>query len=138
MCQSAGATGNFLEIQDFPVQRPCDILFSPSLSPFTIIFFIHVMSDEGIRAPARKLDEFEELVYEYTSRMGLGNEEVRQQHRIPPKSWRNYLMSLFDVLMHHARTCELTSSSTGMSTRATATSASSPQPAGPQPESPSY
>jgi hypothetical protein len=35
------------------------------------------MSDEGIRAPARKLDEFEELVYEYTSRMGLGNEEVR-------------------------------------------------------------
>jgi hypothetical protein len=35
------------------------------------------MSDEGIRPPARKLDEFEELVYEYTSRMGLGNEEVR-------------------------------------------------------------
>lgn len=38
------------------------------------------MSDEGIRAPARKLDEFEELVYNYTSRMGmgLGNDEVSQ------------------------------------------------------------
>ncbi|KAJ5881669.1 uncharacterized protein N7529_000341 [Penicillium soppii] len=32
------------------------------------------MSDHAIGAPARKLDEFEELVYEYTGRMGLGNE----------------------------------------------------------------
>lgn len=40
------------------------------------------MSDEGIRRPARKLDEFEELVYEYTGRMGLGSEEVRQKQRI--------------------------------------------------------
>lgn len=50
----------------------CNPVFLPK-----VIFFIHSMSDEGIRAPARKLDEFEELVYEYTSRMGLGNEEVR-------------------------------------------------------------
>lgn len=34
------------------------------------------MSEYTIGAPARKLDEFEELVYEYTNRMGLGNEEV--------------------------------------------------------------
>jgi acyl-coenzyme A thioesterase 13 len=34
------------------------------------------MSDHAIGAPARKLDEFEELVYEYTGRMGLGNEGV--------------------------------------------------------------
>jgi hypothetical protein len=34
------------------------------------------MSEAGIQRPARQLDEFEELVYEYTSRMGLGNEEV--------------------------------------------------------------
>lgn len=34
------------------------------------------MSEHAIGAPARKLDEFEELVYEYTTRMGLGNEEV--------------------------------------------------------------
>ncbi|CAI7676850.1 unnamed protein product [Penicillium pancosmium] len=33
------------------------------------------MSEAGIQRPARQLDEFEELVYEYTSRMGLGNEE---------------------------------------------------------------
>ncbi|CAI7615814.1 unnamed protein product [Penicillium glandicola] len=32
------------------------------------------MSDNAIIAPSRKLDEFEELVYEYTGRMGLGNE----------------------------------------------------------------
>lgn len=44
------------------------------------------MSDEGIRAPARKLDEFEELVYEYTSRMGLGNEEVRENQRMTPST----------------------------------------------------
>ena len=50
----------------------CNTIFLQKLS-----FFLHSMSDEGIRAPARKLDEFEELVYEYTSRMGLGNEEVR-------------------------------------------------------------
>lgn len=35
------------------------------------------MSEHAIRPPARKLSEFEELVYEYTTRMGLGNEEVR-------------------------------------------------------------
>ncbi|KOS48335.1 hypothetical protein ACN38_g753 [Penicillium nordicum] len=32
------------------------------------------MSGNAIGAPSRKLDEFEELVYEYTARMGLGNE----------------------------------------------------------------
>ena len=36
----------------------------------------HTMSEHAIGAPARKLDDFEELVYEYTTRMGLGNEEV--------------------------------------------------------------
>jgi hypothetical protein len=43
------------------------------------------MSEAGIQRPARQLDEFEELVFEYTSRMGLGNEEVspeRFQSRI--------------------------------------------------------
>lgn len=34
------------------------------------------MSEAGIQRPARQLDDFEELVFEYTSRMGLGNEEV--------------------------------------------------------------
>jgi hypothetical protein len=34
------------------------------------------MSDRSITAPARKLDEFEELVFEYTGRMGQGSEEV--------------------------------------------------------------
>jgi acyl-coenzyme A thioesterase 13 len=34
------------------------------------------MSDHAIGSPSRKLDEFEELVYEYTSRMCLGNEGV--------------------------------------------------------------
>lgn len=34
------------------------------------------MSESGIQPPARQLDEFEELVFEYTSRMGLGNDEV--------------------------------------------------------------
>lgn len=37
------------------------------------------MSEAGIQRPARQLDEFEELVFEYTSRMGLGNEEVSLQ-----------------------------------------------------------
>lgn len=32
------------------------------------------MSGNAIGAPSRKLDEFEELVYEYTARMGLGSE----------------------------------------------------------------
>jgi hypothetical protein len=45
------------------------------------------MSGNAISAPSRKLDEFEELVYEYTARMGLGNEGVStpyhmQQHYI--------------------------------------------------------
>ncbi|KAJ5334092.1 hypothetical protein MYU51_004511 [Penicillium brevicompactum] len=31
------------------------------------------MSEYTLGAPSRKLDEFEELVYEYTSRMGLGD-----------------------------------------------------------------
>lgn len=35
------------------------------------------MSEHAIKPPARQMDEFEELVYEYTTRMGLGNEEVR-------------------------------------------------------------
>lgn len=35
------------------------------------------MSEFGIQPPARELDEFEQLVFEYTSRMGLGNEKVR-------------------------------------------------------------
>ena len=60
---------------------PDNVLVTPPLCntifPSKAILFVHSMSDEGIRAPARKLDEFEELVYEYTSRMGLGNEEVR-------------------------------------------------------------
>ncbi|KAJ6154178.1 hypothetical protein N7485_012547 [Penicillium canescens] len=34
------------------------------------------MSDHAIAAPSRKLDEFEELVFQYTGRMGHGNEEV--------------------------------------------------------------
>jgi hypothetical protein len=34
------------------------------------------MSDNAISAPSRKLDEFEQLVYEYTGRMGMGNEGV--------------------------------------------------------------
>lgn len=34
------------------------------------------MSHNAISAPPRQLDEFEQLVYEYTARMGLGNEEV--------------------------------------------------------------
>jgi hypothetical protein len=33
-------------------------------------------ADNAISAPSRKLDEFEELVYEYTGRMGMGNEDV--------------------------------------------------------------
>ncbi|KAJ5243198.1 hypothetical protein PENSTE_c001G03079 [Penicillium steckii] len=33
------------------------------------------MSEPGIQPPTRKLDEFEELVFEYTSRMGLGSEQ---------------------------------------------------------------
>ncbi|CAG8121669.1 unnamed protein product [Penicillium salamii] len=32
------------------------------------------MSEYTLGAPSRKLEEFEELVYEYTTRMGLGNE----------------------------------------------------------------
>lgn len=43
----------------------------------SVLLHTYTMSDEGIRPPARKLDEFEELVFEYTNRMGLGNEEVR-------------------------------------------------------------
>lgn len=34
------------------------------------------MSEYTLGAPSRKMDEFEELVYEYTSRMGLGDEGV--------------------------------------------------------------
>jgi hypothetical protein len=34
------------------------------------------MSDHALGSPSRQLDEFEQLVYEYTGRMGLGNEGV--------------------------------------------------------------
>lgn len=39
-------------------------------------YFISIMPNHAIGIPSRKLDEFEELVYEYTGRMGLGNEGV--------------------------------------------------------------
>lgn len=39
------------------------------------------MSEYSIKAPERQMDEFEELVYEYSGRMGLGNEEVRPDKR---------------------------------------------------------
>ena len=42
----------------------------------SFLITIHIMSDHAIAAPSRKLDEFEELVFQYTGRMGLGNEEV--------------------------------------------------------------
>jgi hypothetical protein len=45
--------------------------------PFcSFLITIHIMSDHAIAAPSRELDEFEELVFQYTGRMGLGNEEV--------------------------------------------------------------
>lgn len=34
------------------------------------------MPEYAIGTPSRELDEFEKLVYEYTGRMGLGNEGV--------------------------------------------------------------
>ena len=34
------------------------------------------MSENGISPPSRQMDEFEEMVFEYTRRMGLNNEEV--------------------------------------------------------------
>lgn len=40
------------------------------------------MPEHAIKPPARQLDEFEELVYEYTIRMGLGSEEVRSDKRL--------------------------------------------------------
>ncbi|KAJ5805108.1 hypothetical protein N7474_010995 [Penicillium riverlandense] len=33
------------------------------------------MSENGISPPSRQMDEFEEMVFEYTRRMGLNNEE---------------------------------------------------------------
>ncbi|KAJ5604646.1 hypothetical protein N7510_009800 [Penicillium lagena] len=33
------------------------------------------MSEHGIRPPSRQMDEFEEMVFEYTQRMGLGSDE---------------------------------------------------------------
>jgi hypothetical protein len=96
------------------------------------------MSDEGIRRPARKLDEFEELVYEYTGRMGLGSEEVRQKQRITLRAGTFPLHISPYLKKRSRRTCKLTANSTGTSMPATATSASSPQPADPQPRSPSY
>ncbi|KAJ5192264.1 hypothetical protein N7449_008406 [Penicillium cf. viridicatum] len=45
------------------------------------------MSGNAIIAPSRKLDEFEELVYEYTARMGLGNEGVNPALTYFKKHW---------------------------------------------------
>lgn len=42
------------------------------------------MSEHAIRPPARQMDEFEELVYEYTTRMGLGNDEVSPSTSLQP------------------------------------------------------
>ena len=52
----------------FPVTISSDICI--------LSFLSDIMSQNAIGAPARQLDEFEQLVYEYTARMGLGNEEV--------------------------------------------------------------
>lgn len=84
------------------------------------------MSDRAIRPPARQLDEFEELVYEYTTRMGLGNEEVRP-----------YLTQRRTLHSNPSANTNTRLNSTGMSTRAIATSASNPQRAGHPPKSPS-
>lgn len=47
------------------------------------------MSGNAIGAPSRKLDEFEELVYEYTARMGLGNEAV--SNSVPHAMQQRYI-----------------------------------------------
>jgi hypothetical protein len=40
------------------------------------LFLSEIMSDNAIGAPSRELDEFEQLVYEYAGRMGVGSEGV--------------------------------------------------------------
>lgn len=59
------------------------------------VLHTHIMSDEGIRPPARKLDEFEKLVYEYTSRMGLGNDEVRLQQLMTRRAGASFASLLY-------------------------------------------
>lgn len=55
------------------------------------------MSEPGIQPPTRKLDEFEELVFEYTSRMGLGSEQVSLSMPIPHAAAWNHFGSLFAI-----------------------------------------
>lgn len=58
-------------------------------SIWTSVNYISLMSEYTLGAPSRKLEEFEELVYEYTTRMGLGNEGVSTEPSAPYKNMPN-------------------------------------------------
>ncbi|KAJ5133341.1 Thioesterase superfamily [Penicillium atrosanguineum] len=68
------------------------------------------MSEHAIKAPARQMDEFEELVYEYTIRMGLGSEEVRPNKRLASRQSTSLKDTSLTILQHwdvDARSCNL-------------------------------